>query len=50
MSDKRKFIGRSVPRLEDRPLLLGLGRYAADISFPEQLYMRVVRSTSRTEK
>lgn len=44
MSDKRKFIGRSVPRLEDRPLLLGLGRYAADISFPEQLYMRVVRS------
>ncbi|MGB9269610.1 MAG: molybdopterin cofactor-binding domain-containing protein, partial [Pseudolabrys sp.] len=44
MSDKRKFIGRSVPRLEDRPLLLGLGRYAADISFPGQLYMRVVRS------
>src|SRR6516164_2655697 len=44
MSDKRKFIGRSVPRLEDRPLLLGLGRYAADISFPGQLQMRIVRS------
>src|SRR5215472_15943162 len=44
MSDKRKFIGRSVPRLEDRPLLLGLGRYAADISFPGQLHMRIVRS------
>ena len=44
MSDKRKFIGRSVPRLEDRPLLSGLGRYAADISFPGQLCMRVVRS------
>src|SRR5262252_3566094 len=44
MSDKRKFIGRSVSRLEDRPLLLGLGRYAADISFPGQLHMRIVRS------
>ena len=44
MSDKRKFIGRSVPRLEDRPLLLGQGRFAADISFPGQWYMRVVRS------
>jgi len=44
MSDKRKFIGRSVPRPEDRPLLLGLGRYAADISFPGQLHMRIVRS------
>jgi CO/xanthine dehydrogenase Mo-binding subunit len=41
---KAKFIGRSVPRLEDRPLLTGQGRFAADISFPEQLHMRVVRS------
>ena len=39
-----KFIGRSVPRLEDRPLLTGQGRFAADISFPGQLHMRVVRS------
>ncbi|MDI3468839.1 MAG: Carbon monoxide dehydrogenase large chain [Pseudolabrys sp.] len=37
-------IGRSVPRLEDRPLLTGQGRFAANISFPGQLHMRVVRS------
>ena len=41
---KQKFIGRSVPRLEDRPLLLGQGRFAADINFPGQWHMRVVRS------
>ena len=39
-----KFVGRSVPRLEDRPLLIGQGRFAADISFPGQWVMRVVRS------
>jgi aerobic carbon-monoxide dehydrogenase large subunit len=44
MSAHQNFIGRSVPRLEDRPLLLGQGRYAADISFPGQWTMRVVRS------
>jgi CO/xanthine dehydrogenase Mo-binding subunit len=38
------FIGRSVPRLEDRPLVTGNGAFAADISFPHQLHMRVVRS------
>jgi CO/xanthine dehydrogenase Mo-binding subunit len=43
-SSGQKFIGRSVPRLEDRPLLLGQGRFAADISFPGQWAMRVVRS------
>jgi carbon-monoxide dehydrogenase large subunit len=37
-------IGRSVPRLEDRPLLTGRGHFAGDISFPHQLHMRVVRS------
>jgi carbon-monoxide dehydrogenase large subunit len=41
---KQKFVGRSVPRLEDRPLLTGQGRFAADISFPGQWHMRVVRS------
>jgi CO/xanthine dehydrogenase Mo-binding subunit len=46
MPDARdKFVGRSVTRLEDRPLLLGHGRFAADVSFAGQLYMRVVRST-----
>lgn len=37
-------IGRSVPRLEDEPLVAGRGMFAADISFPQQLHMRVVRS------
>lgn len=37
-------IGRSVTRLEDRPLVLGQGLYAADVNFPHQLHMRVVRS------
>ncbi len=44
MTAPAKFVGRSVPRLEDRPLLLGQGRFAADISFPGQWLMRVVRS------
>ncbi len=39
-----RVIGASVPRLEDRDLVLGRGRFAADISFPNQLHMRVVRS------
>ncbi len=38
------FVGRSVPRLEDRPLVTGRGLYAGDVSFPHQLHMRVVRS------
>ncbi len=38
------FVGKSVPRLEDRPLVTGHGAYAADISFPHQLHMRLVRS------
>jgi len=37
-------VGQSVPRLEDRPLVTGRGTFAADISFPHQLCMRVVRS------
>ncbi len=44
MTAPAKFVGRSVTRLEDRPLLLGQGRFAADISFPGQWHMRVVRS------
>ena len=40
-------IGQSVPRLEDRPLLTGRGRFADDMSFPHQLHMRVVRSPDR---
>jgi carbon-monoxide dehydrogenase large subunit len=37
-------LGRSVSRLEDRPLVTGRGRFVGDISFPHQLHMRVVRS------
>ncbi|MCZ8310309.1 MAG: xanthine dehydrogenase family protein molybdopterin-binding subunit [Magnetospirillum sp.] len=39
-----KVFGKRVPRLEDLPLVKGLGRFVADLSFPHQLYMRVVRS------
>ena len=42
--DAMGFVGRSVKRLEDRPLVTGRGQYAADIGFPHQLTMRVVRS------
>ncbi len=38
------YIGKSVARLEDGPLLRGEGRFAADVNFPHQLHMRVVRS------
>jgi carbon-monoxide dehydrogenase large subunit/6-hydroxypseudooxynicotine dehydrogenase subunit gamma len=38
------YIGRSVPRLEDGPLVTGRGRFAADVAFPHMLHMRVVRS------
>ncbi len=44
MTGDNKWIGRSVVRLEDPPLVRGLGRFAADISHPHQLHMRVVRS------
>ena len=38
------FIGRSLRRIEDRPLLTGAGAFAADCHAPGQLHMRVVRS------
>jgi len=41
---KPTFVGRSVRRLEDLPLVTGKGAFAADVSFPRQLHMRVVRS------
>src|SRR5262245_53838731 len=37
-------VGASVLRLEDAPLVTGRGLFAADVSFPSQLFMRVVRS------
>ncbi|QUS39350.1 xanthine dehydrogenase family protein molybdopterin-binding subunit [Tardiphaga alba] len=42
---KPVLVGKSVLRKEDGPLLRGQGRFAADINFPDQIYMRVVRST-----
>ena len=37
-------IGQSVKRLKDRPLLTGSGRFVADNTPPDALYLRVVRS------
>ena len=45
MTGDGPFVGRSVLRLEDRPLVMGQGRFAADVSFAHQLHMRLVRST-----
>jgi carbon-monoxide dehydrogenase large subunit/6-hydroxypseudooxynicotine dehydrogenase subunit gamma len=39
-----RWIGQSVERLEDPPLVTGRGRFAGDINFHRQLHMRVVRS------
>src|SRR6476620_1430527 len=41
----RRQKNRSVSRLEDLPSVTGCCRYAASISFPHQLHMRIVRST-----
>lgn len=47
---KGKVLGASVVRLEDPPLVAGKGCFAADISFPHQLHMHVVRSVSAHAK
>ncbi|HUZ75151.1 MAG TPA: xanthine dehydrogenase family protein molybdopterin-binding subunit [Stellaceae bacterium] len=39
-----RFIGRSVARREDRRLLLGRGRFIADIRLPDMLHVAFVRS------
>jgi CO/xanthine dehydrogenase Mo-binding subunit len=44
MTSRNRYIGRSVPRLEDPPLLTGRGAFADDIAFARQLHMRIVRS------
>jgi carbon-monoxide dehydrogenase large subunit/6-hydroxypseudooxynicotine dehydrogenase subunit gamma len=41
---KKPWIGQSVERLEDPPLVTGRGEFAGDINFPHQLHMRIVRS------
>src|SRR5215470_11755611 len=45
MTAHKTGIGASVTRLEDLPLLTGKGSFAADISFPHELHMRVIRSS-----
>ncbi|HZD06367.1 MAG TPA: hypothetical protein VE173_15760, partial [Longimicrobiales bacterium] len=38
------FVGRSIRRVEDRRLLLGRGRYAADIRLPGMVEAAIARS------
>ena len=40
----RPWIGQSVARLEDPPLVAGRGEFAGDINFAHQLTMRIARS------
>lgn len=42
---RRRHIGMSVTRLEDRPLVTGTGTFVADLNFAHQLYVRIVRSS-----
>ncbi|MCR0982716.1 xanthine dehydrogenase family protein molybdopterin-binding subunit [Roseomonas populi] len=39
-----RVVGRPVTRIEDLPLVRGEGLFAADVNFPRQLHMRVVRA------
>ena len=43
--ERAPFIGRSVPRREDRRLLTGQGRFIADIDLPRMLHAAFVRSS-----
>jgi aerobic carbon-monoxide dehydrogenase large subunit len=43
-TDARRHIGERLQRLEDPPLVRGEACFAADVNFPRQLHMRVVRS------
>jgi carbon-monoxide dehydrogenase large subunit/6-hydroxypseudooxynicotine dehydrogenase subunit gamma len=45
VAQKERYIGKSVKRLEDLPLVRGRASFLGDISFPHQLHMRVVRSS-----
>jgi carbon-monoxide dehydrogenase large subunit/6-hydroxypseudooxynicotine dehydrogenase subunit gamma len=41
---QKPWIGQSVERLEDPPLVAGRGEFAGDINFAHQLHMRIARS------
>lgn len=42
--ERRRYIGESVTRLEDLPLVTGRARFVGDVNFPRQLHARIVRS------
>ncbi len=42
--ERPKFIGAAVKRLEDPRLVTGAGRYLDDLSLPDMLHLRLVRS------
>src|SRR5215470_14780750 len=44
MSSQRELIGAAVPRVEDRRLLTGRGRYVADLVRPGMLHVAFLRS------
>jgi aerobic carbon-monoxide dehydrogenase large subunit len=44
-SRDKSLIGQSLTRIEDGPLVRGHGCFIADINFPHQLHMRLVRSS-----
>ena len=37
MPQETKYVGQSVKRIEDRPLLTGAGRFVDDLQFPDML-------------
>ena len=42
---RHRYIGISVTRLEDRPLVTGTGTFVADLNFSHQVHARIVRSS-----
>lgn len=44
MGDKVTWIGKPIPRREDRVLTRGAGRYVADVQMPGMLHMAILRS------
>ena len=45
LQSRTGYIGKSMPRKEDRRLLLGQGQYIADLTLPGMLHAVFVRST-----
>ena len=45
LNQANRYIGESVTRLEDRPLVTGTARFVGDLDSPHQLHARLVRSS-----